>query len=321
MREMVVLAVNEPEVPVMVMVDVAGVAVVAAVNVSALFDVVGLVPNAAVMPEGKPETARVTLPVNGLTSVTLMLSVPVAPLSTDRVPAEGASVKAPKDEITVSAIVVVAVSDPEVPVIVTVAVPMVAELLAVKVSTLWGIELMVVVGLGEKAAVTPLGNPEATRVTAPLNPFTSVTERVSVPLAPWFIDSVEPESAIVKLAAPVTVREIVVVAVKLPEVPVIVIVLVPGVAVLATVSVSTLVLVVGLVTNAAVTPVGRPDAASVTLPVNPLTSVTVMVSVALAPSEIDRVGAEGASVKLPPPVVTFTETALEVLVAKVVDPP
>jgi len=39
--------------------------------------------------------------------------------------------------------------------------------------------------------------------------------------------------------------------------------------------------VAGLVANAAVTPLGRPDAARVTLPVNPPTSVTVMVSVAV----------------------------------------
>jgi hypothetical protein len=51
--------------------------------------------------------------------------------------------------------------------------------------------------------------------------------------------------------------------------------------------------------NAAVTPVGRPDAANVTLPVNGLTSVTVIVSVPLPPWAIDRVAAEGASLKPP----------------------
>ena len=43
----------------------------------------------------------------------------------------------------------------------------------------------------------------------------------------------------------------------------------PVVAVLLAVSVSTLVPVVGLVPNAAVTPLGKPLAASVTAPVNP----------------------------------------------------
>ena len=96
----------------------------------------------------------------------------------------------------------------------------------------------------------------------------------------------------------VTVSEMVVVAVVEPEVPVIVTVDVPVVAVLLAVSVSTLVLVAGLVPNAAVTPLGRPEAASVTEPVNPPTSVTVMVSVAVLPCVMARVDAEGARVKL-----------------------
>ena len=80
---------------------------------------------------------------------------------------------------TVSAMVVVAVSVPEVPVMVTVAAPVVAELLAVRVST-----LVLVVGLVANAAVTPEGRPEAARVTEPVNGLTSVTVIVSVPLAP-----------------------------------------------------------------------------------------------------------------------------------------
>ena len=86
-----------------------------------------------------------------------------------------------------------------------------------------------------------------------------------------------------KLAPAVTVSATVVDAVKDPDVPVMVTVAVPAVAVLLAVKVRTLVLVVGLVANAAVTPVGRPDAARVTLPLNGLTSVTVMVSVPFAP--------------------------------------
>lgn len=72
----------------------------------------------------------------------------------------------------------------------------------------------------------------------------------------------------------------------------------PVVAVLLAVSVSTLVPVVGLVPNAAVTPLGRPDAAKVTLPLNPPTSVTEMVLVPLLPSAIDRLLGESESVKL-----------------------
>ncbi len=81
----------------------------------------------------------------------------------------------------------------------------------------------------------------------------------------------------------VTVNATVVLAVRLPEVPLIVTVDVPTVAELLAVSVSTLDAVVGFVPNNAVTPLGRPDAARVTLPLNPPAPVTVIVSVALLP--------------------------------------
>jgi hypothetical protein len=179
---------------------------------------------------------------------------------------------------TVSAMVVVSVSVPEVPVMVTVAAPVVAELLAVRVST-----LVEVVELVANAAVTPLGRPEATRVTEPVNGLTSVTVMVSVPLAPCVTDNEVAEGLSVKLPAVVTVRAMVVFSVNAPEVPVMVTVAAPAVAVLLALSVSTLVEVVGLVANVAVTPVGNPGAARVTEPVNPFTSVTVIVSVPLAP--------------------------------------
>jgi hypothetical protein len=264
------------------------------VNVSTLVEVVGLVPYATVTPLGRPVAARVTELVNGLTSVTVMVSVAVLPWVTDRVDAEGAIVKLPDDETTVRAMVVFAVRLPEVPVMVTVAAPTVAVLLAVNVST-----LVEVVGLVPYATVTPLGRPVAARVTEPVNGLTSVTVMVSVAVLPWVMDRVDAEGAIVKLPVDeTTVRAMVVVAVRLPEVPVMVTVAAPTVAVLLAVSVSTLVPVVGLVPNAAVTPLGRPDAASVTLPVNGLTSVTVMVSVAVLPWVTDRVDAESESVKL-----------------------
>jgi hypothetical protein len=58
----------------------------------------------------------------------------------------------------------------------------------------------------------------------------------------------------------------------------------PTVAVLVAQSVIALEPVVaGLGLNAAVTPLGRPEVEKVTLPVNPLTGVTEMVSVLLVP--------------------------------------
>lgn len=89
-----------------------------------------------------------------------------------------------------------------------------------------------------------------------------------------------------------------VVAVKLPDVPVMVTVAVPVVAVLLAVRVRVLVDVVGFVLNVAVTPLGKPDAASVTLPENPSTSVTVMVLVPLFPCVTVTLFGEAESVKL-----------------------
>ena len=95
-----------------------------------------------------------------------------------------------------------------------------------------------------------------------------------------------------------TAREIVVLAVVLPDVPVMVTVDVPAVAVLLAVSVSTLELVDEVGLNDAVTPLGSPVAANDTLPLNPFSGVTEMVSVALLPCVKERVDAEGESVKL-----------------------
>ncbi len=100
------------------------------------------------------------------------------------------------------------------------------------------------------------------------------------------------------MAVALTVRASVVVAVRLPEVPVMVTVELPVVAVELAVRVSTLVPVVGFVPKAAVTPLGRPEAARVTLPVNPPTSVTVIVLVPLPPCVIDRLPGESDRVKL-----------------------
>ena len=63
---------------------------------------------------------------------------------------------------------------------VTVKVPVDAELLAASVKV-----LLVVVGLALKEAVTPLGIPEADKVTLPLKPFWGLTLMVLCPLLPW----------------------------------------------------------------------------------------------------------------------------------------
>jgi len=66
-----------------------------------------------------------------------------------------------------------------VPVTVTVTVPVIAVLLAVSVNV-----LVPVVLFGLKEAVTPLGRPEADKLTLPLKPFCGLTVIVLVPLAP-----------------------------------------------------------------------------------------------------------------------------------------
>jgi hypothetical protein len=94
------------------------------------------------------------------------------------------------------------------------------------------------------------------------------------------------------------VKAIVVLAVRLPEVPLIVTVAVPLAAVPLAVSVSTLAPVVGLVPNAAVTPLGRPDAANVTPPVNPFLPATVIVVFPEAPWTTAKEAGEALKVKL-----------------------
>jgi hypothetical protein len=269
---------------VIVTVTVPGVAVPFAVSVSVLVVVVGFGLNAAVTPLDRPEAARVTFPVNPFSSVTVIVLVPEFVIPGVRVtPPELASVKLGAG-VTVSAIVVVAVSAPDVPVIVTVAFPAEAPAPAVRVSV-----LVEAVGFGLKAAVTPVGKPVAARVTLPVNPPASVTVITLVlPASVGVIVKLVGFADKEKLGPAVTVSETVVVAVELPEVPVIVIVVVPGVAEPLAVSERMLVVVVGFVPKVAVTPVGTFEAARVTAPVNPFKSVTVIVLVPAAPPcEID----------------------------------
>ncbi len=73
----------------------------------------------------------------------------------------------------------VLVKPPDIPVMVTEAVPVTAVLLAVSVNVL---VLAVLLGLND--AVTPLGRPDADKPTLPLKPFCGVTVMVLAPLAP-----------------------------------------------------------------------------------------------------------------------------------------
>jgi hypothetical protein len=68
---------------------------------------------------------------------------------------------------------------PDLPVIVTVDVPAVAEELAVNVNV-----LLELAGFGENVALMPLGKPEADSVTFPAKPFAGVIVIVLVPAVP-----------------------------------------------------------------------------------------------------------------------------------------
>lgn len=83
-----------------------------------------------------------------------------------------------------------------------------------------------------------------------------------------------------------------------PDVPLTVTGTVPVVAVGLAVKVRVLVELVGLGLNPAVTPLGKPAAERVTLPLNPFTALTVIVLVPLLPCDIVRVFGEAESVKL-----------------------
>ena len=188
---------------------------------------------------------------------------------------------------------VVFVKLPDEPVTVTVTVPVVAMLPADSVNVL---VLAVLLGLND--AVTPLGRPDADKLTLPLKPFCGVTVMVLVPVVPRVIVKLFGDAERAKFAGGFTMRETVVVLVKLPDVPVRVTVTVPVVAVLLAVSVNVLVPAVLLGLNDAVTPLGRPDADKLTLPLKPFCGDTVMVAAPAAPCTIVKPLGEAEMEKL-----------------------
>lgn len=177
----------------------------------------------------------------------------------------------------------------------TVDVPVVAVELALSVNP-----LLDVAGLVPKLAVTPEGSPDAERLTLPEKPPDLLIEMVLVPLLPCVTVKLEGDADSEKFGVAVafTVRLIVVVWVRLPEVPVMVTVDVPVVAVELALSVSELLDVAGLVPKLAVTPEGSPEAERLTLPEKPPDGVTEMVLVPLLPWVTLTLVGEADSVKL-----------------------
>jgi hypothetical protein len=115
----------------------------------------------------------------------LTVNVPLAKLALPATPTEPTSPSHQAEAmvggvVTVRVIVAVCVKLPDVPVMLTGTVPVVAVLLAVSVNV-----LVAVAGFGLNDAVTPLGRPDADKLTAPLKPFCGETVTVLVLLAPW----------------------------------------------------------------------------------------------------------------------------------------
>jgi hypothetical protein len=287
----VILCVKLPDFPVIVTVAVVVGAVLLAVNVNVLVAVAGFALNEAVTPLGSPDADKVTLPANPFCGVMVTVLVPLVPRAIVKLLGEAVSAKFGA-AFTVNEIVALCVKLPDVPAIVTVTVPVVAVPLAVSVKV-----LAVVAGFTLNAAVTPLGSPDADKLTPPPKPFCGVTVILLVPLAPCVTLKLLGDAESAKLGAAFTVRKIEAGFVKLPDAPVIVTVTVPVVAVEVAVSVIVLVVFVGFVPNAAVTPLGSPDADKLTLPLNPLSGVTVIVLAPLVPCVIVKLFGEADSAK------------------------
>lgn len=161
----VVDALCEPDLPVRVTVYSLRLAALEAVSVMLLVLVAGFGEKDAMTPLGSPETERLTLPV---TPKTLKMAA-AAP------PGVSCTLSCP-DKLRVGAETVtdkgvVAVCDPHVPLIVAVALPAAAVLLAIRVSVLFPL-----VGFGENDAVTPAGKPLTEKLTLPVKPFCGFTE-------------------------------------------------------------------------------------------------------------------------------------------------
>jgi hypothetical protein len=152
--------------------------------------------------------------------------------------------------------------------------------------------LVFLVLLGLKDAVTPAGRLDADNPTLPIKPFCGMTVMVEVALAPRARLNEFGEAERAKFGGGVTVRETVVTCDSPPDVPVIVTVAVPRTAELLAVNESVLVEVVLLGLNAAVTPLGTPEAEKLTPLVNPVSGLTLIVLVPFVPRATLRLPGE-----------------------------
>jgi len=296
-----------PDVPVTVTFTVPAGAAVPAVNVNVLVLVVLFGLKEAVTPLGRPVADKLTLPLKPFCGTTEMVLVPLVPGAMLTLLGDAERVKL--GTTTVNATDVVLVKLPEVPVMVTFAVPAGAAVPAVNVNV-----LVLVVLPGLKDAVTPLGKPDADKLTLPLKPFCAPTEMVLVPLVACAMLKVVGDAESVNVGvATVTVTDVVLL--KFPDVPVMTTFAVPAGALLLALKVSVLVPLVAPGLKDALTPLGRPDADKLTLPLNPFCGMTEMVLVPLVPGVMLRAPGDTESAKLGAGVMT--ETLSKVAVARV----
>jgi hypothetical protein len=281
---MVTADVRLPEAPVTLNEDTFAAAANVAVSVSVLVAVVLAGLKDAVTPVGKPVALKATVPLKASFGVIVTVAVPWLPAATFTLETEE-SVK-PGAAATVNAMVACAARAPDVAVMVSVAGPTSADAVAVSFSA-----------VPVKVAVTPAGRPPIAISGVLVKPFNGVTVRVLVPEEPCVTLKLAGAADNVKLGPAFMVRLILAEVDDVPEVPVTCTVVVPTGATDVAVNVTTLVVAVearlndaGL--NEAVTPLERPEAVSVTLPVKPLLGVMVIVLVAPAPCTTFSAGVE-----------------------------
>jgi hypothetical protein len=222
-------------------------------------------------PAGKEAMVKGTLPVNPLSAVTVTVYVVLPPTVTVWLAGVTVIEKSVMLSVTPAAVRIRGALVP-----VTVRVELAAEVVLEVVTVMVEVPAPVMVA-GLKLAVAPAGKPETVGVTVPLKPFTAVVVTVYVVLLPAVIVCVDSVIVIVNSTTfSLTVAEC---GIE-PLVPVIVSVeLAAGVVpVVVTVNVDVPVLPMMLVgLKLAVAPVGKPEIASATSPVNPFATALVTV--------------------------------------------
>jgi hypothetical protein len=297
----------------MLTVDVPGDAEGVARSVSRQLPGAGPGPNDGITPGGTPVTVTVTVPVKPFCGTRITVAAFAAPTGTVRDAGETDSANGDDDGDGVLIVRVTAallVRLPDVPVMVTVAVPGLALDVAENVRVLW---LVVLAGLNP--AVTPLGKPETESATVPAKPFSPLIAIVLAPFAPGAMVRLDGVTKRPNRGGAAIVSAIETLPVRLPEVPVIRTVAAPGAAELEALRVTEVPVVTVDDPKVAVTPAGRPLTDRFTEPVKPPCPLTEMLLPPLPPGLRLMLVGDAPSVKPGTPV-----TARAIVVLLVIAP-